>query len=100
MKRLAVLRWSLAVTLMLGFVPTPKASAATDIQQIAVGVDHNLILKSDGTVWGWGDNLAGQQGNGSNYSSYSQVQAQGLSDIVAISAGYLYSLALKKDGTV
>jgi alpha-tubulin suppressor-like RCC1 family protein len=100
MKRLAVLRWSLAVTLMLGFVPSPKASAATDIQQIAVGVDHNLILKSDGTVWGWGDNLAGELGNGSNYSSYSQVQAQGLSDIAAISAGYLYSLALKKDGTV
>ncbi|KRE21939.1 RCC1 domain-containing protein [Paenibacillus sp. Soil522] len=62
---------------------------------------HNLALKSDGTVWAWGDNSKGQLGDGGSYDySLGPVQVQGLSSVVAIAAGDDHSLALKSDGTV
>jgi hypothetical protein len=51
-------------------------------------------------VWGWGDNEAGQLGNGTNTASNVPVQVSGLSGITAIAGGGAHSLALKNDGTV
>jgi alpha-tubulin suppressor-like RCC1 family protein len=34
----------------------------TDGVSISVGYDHNLALKRDGTVWGWGENDTFQLG--------------------------------------
>lgn len=61
---------------------------------------HSMALKSDGTVWCWGSNLYGGLGNGSTNQSGAPVQAIGLSNVVAISAGGWHSAALKADGTV
>ncbi|MGA1871517.1 MAG: thrombospondin type 3 repeat-containing protein [bacterium] len=67
---------------------------------------HNLALKSDGTVWAWGFNSSGQLGNGSSGDyEMSPVQVKYLSgtpltDIVSIAAGSNFSLAVKSDGTV
>jgi alpha-tubulin suppressor-like RCC1 family protein len=36
----------------------------TDVQEIAVGGFHNLALKTDGTLWGWGENESGELGRG------------------------------------
>jgi alpha-tubulin suppressor-like RCC1 family protein len=33
-----------------------------DIVEIAEGGGHSLALKSDGTVWSWGQNISGQLG--------------------------------------
>src|SRR6266446_10181 len=38
----------------------------TGVTAIAVGGQHSLALKSDGTVWAWGDNDLGQLGNGTH----------------------------------
>lgn len=68
--------------------------------------DFAVALKSDGTVWAWGANSAGQLGNGNTTPSFTPVQVLGvggvgyLTDIVDISAGYYMTLALKSDGTV
>ena len=35
----------------------------TNWASIAVGWHHNLAIKSDGTLWGWGENLEGQLGD-------------------------------------
>lgn len=51
--------------------------------------DYSLALKADGTVVGWGDNTFGQLDG-----------PIGLTDVVAIAAGYYHALALKADGTV
>ncbi len=56
---------------------------------IASGAGHNLALKSDGTVIGWGTNVEGQA-----------APPAGLSNVVAVAAGADHSLALKADGTV
>src|SRR2546425_479741 len=67
---------------------------------VAGGGYHSLALKSDGTVWAWGDNSGGQLGNGTNTLSNTPVQVFGLSGVVAVAAGGGHSLALKSDGTV
>ncbi|MGO4375338.1 RCC1 domain-containing protein, partial [Paenibacillus sp. MCAF20] len=35
---------------------------------------HSLAVKSDGTVWAWGDNYSGQLGDGTTINRYSPVQ--------------------------
>ncbi|MFC1745905.1 RCC1 domain-containing protein [Candidatus Riflebacteria bacterium] len=75
--------------------------ALTDVVDISAGGSHSLAVKSDGTVWGWGNNQYGQTGNGNTTTPQSSpVQISGLSGLVAISAGDNHTLALKSDGTV
>ena len=45
------------------------------------------MLKSDGTVWGWGDNEYGTLGDGTTQNATAPVQALGLNDIVKVYAG-------------
>lgn len=68
--------------------------------QVAGGLYHSLALKSDGTVWAWGDNRYGALGDGTNSSSTTPVQVSGMRNIVQVSGGALHSLALRADGTV
>ena len=46
---------------------------------IAGGDYHSLALKSDGTVWAWGDNQFGDLGDGSTTQRLTPVQVTGLS---------------------
>jgi len=68
--------------------------------EIAAGLYHSITLKSDGTVWTWGDNQHGQLGDGTATDRTTPVQVQGLTGVVAIAGGSYHSLALKSDGTV
>ncbi len=63
---------------------------------------HNLAVKTDGTIWCWGDNQYGELGNGSINSQGTNVPVQvvGLTNPVAVSGGGFYSMALMPDGTV
>jgi alpha-tubulin suppressor-like RCC1 family protein len=68
---------------------------------IAAGLAFGLALRSDGTVWGWGDDFQGQLGNGSNEDSTTAVPVIGLtSRVVAIAAGKAHSLAISAEGFV
>lgn len=68
---------------------------------IAAGHFYTVALKSDGTVWAWGDNWNGQLGSGATlYQSTTPVQVSGLSNISVVVAGGNYTVALKSDGTV
>ena len=59
---------------------------------------HGLALKSDGTVWSWGDNSVGQLGDGTLEPRLTPALVPGLSNILAISAGGGNSLAIQTDG--
>ena len=82
--------------------PTPvQVSGLSDVTAIAGGGYHTIALKSDGTVWAWGNNEDGQLGNGATaYRSPTPVQVSGLSDITAIAGGVYHTIALKSDDTV
>ena len=41
-----------------------RIGSQTDWAYVSAGDDHNLVLKSDGTVWAWGANYRGQLGDG------------------------------------
>jgi len=72
------------------------------ITAISGGGNHSLFLQDDGTVRVCGDNSYGQLGNGtySNQDIPSKAQAFTNMPILDISAGFLFSLFLKNDGTV
>jgi alpha-tubulin suppressor-like RCC1 family protein len=84
--------------------PVPvQVPGLSNITAIAAGAAHVLALKSDGTVWAWGANYAGQLGNGTTSNTSAPVQVGGTSPlhtVTAISAGNSHSLALKADGSV
>jgi alpha-tubulin suppressor-like RCC1 family protein len=68
---------------------------------IAAGWFFALALRSDGTVWGWGFDYAGQLGNGSNDDTTSAVEVTGLKGrVVSIACGFSHSLAVMSDGSV
>lgn len=81
-----------------------QVSVITDtaIAAIAAGGSHTSVLKKDGTVWSWGYNYYGQLGSGTKSNwSLTAVQANGLTDVIAIASGqYVHMAALKSDGTV
>jgi alpha-tubulin suppressor-like RCC1 family protein len=83
---------------------TPVAVAASNsnnIVAIAGGLNHSLALKKDGTVLAWGSDEKGQLGNGTPLTDKTTpTPVVGASDIVAIAAGGLHSLALKQNGTM
>lgn len=67
---------------------------------VAVGVDHSLALKEDGTAWAWGSNRKGQLGAGTITRSLVPVKVACPGDIAGISAGWDTSFAIRRDGTV
>ncbi|PCH96757.1 MAG: hypothetical protein COB85_03275 [Bacteroidetes bacterium] len=77
-----------------------------NIIAVAAGDNHTLALRSDGTVWAWGDNGSGQVGDGTGTSQRNLPVkvvniggSDSLTDIVAIAAGGDHSLAIKSNGT-
>lgn len=92
-------------------IPVPsKIDLVSDVKSVACGSVHVLVLKNDGTVWGWGSNYNGQLGNGGNTGTYNRstgfievqpgiVQSK-IDHVIAVSASFEQSMALKSDGTV
>ncbi|MBL8340772.1 MAG: hypothetical protein JNL30_04820 [Rubrivivax sp.] len=84
-----------------GLFPTPQPVAGlSQVNAISVGQDHSLALRSDGTVWAWGQNDVGQLGQGDDQSRTTPTQVPGLNSVVAIAAGAAHSFALRNDGSV
>ena len=71
---------------------------------ISAGAAHNMAIKSDGTLWAWGENLSGQFGVGTagrqNPKSDVPVRAAPGNDWKQAVAGGVHTLAIKKDGTL
>ena len=70
--------------------------------KLSVGASHMLMLKSDGSVTGWGGNLAGQLAGGTTGGRWlAPTPLPGLgSGVVDVVARGGWSMALKADGTV
>jgi alpha-tubulin suppressor-like RCC1 family protein len=81
--------------------PTPSVVlGASNIVAIAAGLYHSLALKSDGTLLSWGNDDAGQLGDGTIGGNNPTPSVIGVSNVVAIATGHQHSLALKLDGTM
>ena len=88
-----------------GFLPLAEALSASKFSVLGntTVYYHSLALKSDGSLWAWGDNLFGQLGTGNVKPAAAPEQILAGSGFVfsAVSAGDDdHSLAIKSDGSL
>jgi hypothetical protein len=82
-------------------VPVQVSVQATDWATVSAGYNHTCAVKTDGTLWCWGDNSGGQLGDGTEIGRSVPVQVNGqANDWATVSAGFVYTCAAKTDHTV
>lgn len=89
--------------LIVGFPSQANAAETTVanpkfIQISGQRSEHVLLLKSDGTVWGFGENSKGQLGDGTTTFRSTLVQVKGLPKIKEVLASGRLSAAIAENG--
>ncbi len=69
-------------------------------RSFSTGYAHTVAVANDGTLWAWGQNNAGQLGDGTTTNRLSPVQIGTESDWLHVSAGSWHTIALKENGTL
>jgi hypothetical protein len=77
-----------------------QVGALTDWSEIACGDSHALAIRTNGTLWSWGNNDEGQLGHNNTILRSSPVQIGSDNDWSKISTRYDYNIAKKTDGTL
>lgn len=67
---------------------------------ISCGFAHTAALKTDGSLWAWGDGDNGQLGLGGTAEKNSPVRVDPGSTWKSVSCGYDYTLAIKSNGSL
>ena len=60
----------------------------------------NLAIKTNGTLWAWGNNTNGQVGDGTFVHKFAPVQVSTDTNWKEIATGYSHAMAIKTDGTL
>jgi alpha-tubulin suppressor-like RCC1 family protein len=79
--------------------PLPVVGGHSFIQ-VAGTNNGALALKADGSVWGWGFNITGVLGDGTNVSKSSPVPVIGGHSFIQIASANQTALALKSNGSM
>jgi hypothetical protein len=78
-----------------------RVESADGAKAMAIaGRETYLYAQANGTVWGWGENRNGLLGADKPFHVEEQVQIEGLSDVVELSAGTDHAIALDSSGHV
>ena len=80
----------------------------TDATQITAGISHTCALRQTGTITCWGNNWAGQLGNGqsgddpwdNSADSSVPVEVLNITDATQITASFSHTCALRQTGTI
>lgn len=83
--------------------PKQVGSLTTWLKAAANGYSHMAAVRSDGTLWTWGNNTAGQLGDGTTTTRISPVQVGSgttWSDVVITYSSAGSTCAIKTDGTL
>lgn len=75
------------------------------VKKVSVGLQHSLLINSQGDVYAWGDNYEGQLGDNSkkNRDTVVQVSLKKVANgkkISSVTAGYWHSLAIDVSGKI
>ncbi|MDJ0866995.1 MAG: PKD domain-containing protein [Myxococcota bacterium] len=79
---------------------SPVPTLLTDVVDAAIGFDHTLVLRTDGTVWAVGANTFGALGDGTRDDRLVPVPVAGLANIVELEVGSRSSYARAADGAL
>jgi alpha-tubulin suppressor-like RCC1 family protein len=80
-----------------------RIGVASDWKAVSAGSGHTVAIKTDGSLWTWGDNGAGQLGVGTSGYGTNQnapIRVGAATDWQVISAGNHFTMALKTDGSL
>lgn len=81
--------------------PVQTVAGGTNWLQVATGGFHSAAIKTDGTLWLWGQNSYGELGNDNTTNMSSPVQTVvGGTDWYYVSCGRHFTAATKTDGSL
>jgi alpha-tubulin suppressor-like RCC1 family protein len=95
-----------ATAFKTGYTTSATATATYQVTgevmqpRIATGDTYTLVVKRDGTVWGFGSNGWGYLGDGTTTPRSLPVRAAGVTGIKGVAAGVQHALAVALDGRV
>jgi alpha-tubulin suppressor-like RCC1 family protein len=85
--------------------PVTTFAGGTNWKQVSCGMRHTSAIKTDGTLWTWGDNATGQVGNNTvtafpNGVCTPVTTFAGGTNWQQVSCAYNHTTAIKTDGTL
>jgi alpha-tubulin suppressor-like RCC1 family protein len=100
--------WGLGTSAQLGnnantnrSTPVQVFGSATNWKQVSGGGSHTAAVKTDGTLWTWGNGANGRLGNAAITNRSTPVTTRfGGTNWKQVSAGNVYTAAIKTDGTL
>ncbi len=91
-------KYTVSVSNSVGSVTSDTAAFYARIKSISAGGNHSMVLKTDGTLWAFGENSHGQLGDGTTTNSSTAKQI--MDSVQSIAAGGFHSLILKTNNTL
>ena len=81
--------------------PIQTVAGGNDWKQVSIGNFHTLAIKTDGTLWGWGNNAQGRLGDNTQVHRSSPIQTvAGGTDWKQVNCGGSHTVAIKTDHTL
>ena len=99
MKKIHSYLW-IGLVLIAVHLPGVGFGLTLRVNSIDGGNGHTIALREDGTLWGYGENGAGQLGDGTDVDKFNPTRLSALTNVVSLGSGPSHNLAVKGDGTV
>jgi alpha-tubulin suppressor-like RCC1 family protein len=81
--------------------PIQTTAGGTNWKQVSCGYHHTAAIHLDGSLWTWGENSAGQLGNGTTVNTSNPIQTiGGGNNWKFVVCGHHHTAAIKNDGTL
>jgi alpha-tubulin suppressor-like RCC1 family protein len=81
--------------------PVTTFAGGTNWKQVAGGLQHTAAIKTDGTLWTWGDSYFGQLGDNTQNNTPTPITTfAGGTNWKQVAGGRYYTAAIKTDGTL
>ena len=83
-----------------GTLSPTQASSLTGVSKIAGSGYQTLAIKSDGTLWVWGNNANAAVGDGTEDPITVPKQINGWTNVIAIAGNHFHNAAVRDDGSI